>query len=49
MSNVAIASHPRQAPGNISAPEPNPLHELRRRRQTWPSCTAILREKIPSD
>jgi hypothetical protein len=32
MSNVAIASHPRQAQGNISTPEPNPLHELRRRR-----------------
>jgi hypothetical protein len=32
MSNVVIASHPRQAQGNISTPEPNPLHELRRRR-----------------
>ena len=32
MSNVAVASHPRQAQGNISEPEPNPLHELRRRR-----------------
>ena len=32
MSNVTLPSHPRQAQSPISEPEPNPLHELRRRR-----------------